>query len=249
MQNTNDRNTESPRKKHDAKCNTKPNARLIWKEIEDHLGPGLRLPVIDRAVYYHLLRHSRLEGKRRLRFSIFEVAQRIHLSRSTVRNAVRRLAGHGILRLIERSEEGHLVEVRLPEEIRKVCAARTDASDRDQLSGISLEKADFLKRKLRSAIHARERGSCFYCMRRMRPAVRCLDHVVPRARFGRNSYRNLVSCCTECNAEKGQRSASDFLRRLYREQRLAATELKRRLAALRDLAAGKLVPSLRPLKD
>jgi len=40
----------------------------------------------------------------------------------------------------------------------------------------------------------------------------CLDHVVPRVNSGRNSYRNLVSRCTECNSQKNQRAAPDFLR-------------------------------------
>jgi len=42
--------------------NKKPNAELIWKQLEDLLVPRLRLSVIDRTVYSHLLRHSRLEG-------------------------------------------------------------------------------------------------------------------------------------------------------------------------------------------
>ncbi len=69
-------------------------------------------------------------------------------------------------------------------------------------------------------------------------------HVVPRVRFGRNSYRNLVSCCLECNARKGDRPAPDFLRTLYRLERLTAVELDGRLRALKDLAAGKLRPVL-----
>jgi hypothetical protein len=48
--------------------NKKPNATLIWKQLEDLVVPRLRLSVIDRAVYSHLLRHSRLEGKLRLRW-------------------------------------------------------------------------------------------------------------------------------------------------------------------------------------
>src|SRR6266480_2050509 len=48
----------------------KRNAELIWKQFEDLLVPRLRLSVIDRAVYSRLLRHSRMEGKLRLRFSI-----------------------------------------------------------------------------------------------------------------------------------------------------------------------------------
>ena len=80
----------------------------------------------------------------------------------------------------------------------------------------TLEATDFLKTwALRKAIHDRERGACFYCLRRTPANVHCLDHVVPRVRFGRNSYRNLVSCCIKCNTRKGDRPAADFLRTLY----------------------------------
>jgi len=48
----------------------KPNAELVWKQLEDLVVPRLRLSLIERTVYTHLLWHSRLEGKLRLRFSI-----------------------------------------------------------------------------------------------------------------------------------------------------------------------------------
>ena len=78
------------------------------------------------------------------------------------------------------------------------------------------------------------------------PAVQCLDHVVPQARSGGNSYRNLVSCCLECNSRKGQTAPADFLRMLDRERRLTAAELTARLRALDALASGKLRPTLAP---
>ena len=96
----------------------------------------------------------------------------------------------------------------------------------------------------RAAIHARDCGLCFYCLRRLTARVRCLDHVVPLARMGPNSYRNLFSCCVECNTQKGETVAEDFLRGLYRDGRLTATELTGRLRALEALAAGKLRPAL-----
>jgi 5-methylcytosine-specific restriction endonuclease McrA len=71
---------------------------------------------------------------------------------------------------------------------------------------------------------------------------RCLDHVVPRAKNGRNSYRNLVLACVECNSLKGERSAADHLSRLFREGRLTDAQLPGRFRALDDLAAGKLRP-------
>src|SRR5260370_24700947 len=98
--------------------NKKPNAELVWKQLEDLLVPRLRLLLIDRTVYAHLLRHSRLEGKLRLRFSIRWLARNIRLSTGPVRQGVRRLVAHGALRLVQRSKTGHVVEVRLPEEMR-----------------------------------------------------------------------------------------------------------------------------------
>jgi 5-methylcytosine-specific restriction endonuclease McrA len=223
----------------------KPNAEQIWKQFEDLLVPQLRLSVVDRAVYSHLLRHSLLEGKLRLRFSIAWLARGACVSSTPVRQAVRRLVTKGALRLVERSRAGHVVEVRLPGQIR---AVRPDAPRSPRRARLprdpNLEETDFLKtRALRQAIHARERDSCFYCLRRLMPRLRCLDHVVPRVRSGLNSYRNLVSCCVDCNSRKGERRAADFLRLLYRERRLTDAEFTGRLRALDALASGKLRPS------
>lgn len=229
----------------------KPNAALVWKQLEDQVVPRLRLSVIDRAVYSHLLRHSRLEGKLRLRFSLMWLARSIRLSTGPVRKAVRRLVAHGVLRLLQRDKTGHVAEVRLPGEIRAVRGNRIDsraAAEKTQpgsRASVNIEQVDFLhSMPLRRAIHARERSLCFYCMRRTTPMVQCLDHVVPQVRLGRNSYRNLVSSCMECNSQKGERTADDFLRRLYRERRLTAAELTSRLRALDALASGKLRPPL-----
>ncbi len=69
--------------------NKKPNAEHIWKQLEDYLVPRLHLSVIDRAVYSHLVRHSRLEGKLRLRFSIARIAHGARLGGTATRRAVR----------------------------------------------------------------------------------------------------------------------------------------------------------------
>src|SRR5258707_586247 len=95
----------------------KPNAELVWKQLEDQLAPRLRLSVIERTVYAHLVRHSRLEGKLRVQFSIMGVGRNIRLSANPVRKAVRRLVAQDALRMVQRSKTGHIVEVRLPDEI------------------------------------------------------------------------------------------------------------------------------------
>jgi hypothetical protein len=260
--------------------NKKLNPKLLWMQFEDVLAPRLGLTVWDRAVYSYLLRHSLVVGKLRLHFAVMSVARDLGLSNGPVRQAVRRLDELGALRLLERSKTGHLVEMRLPDQIRALRPPQGDifaphsptgrggslvyrefrgatrvprTSRRRIFNGASqapeeppasaIEATDFLKTwALRKAIHDRERSTCFYCLRRTPANVQCLDHVVPRARFGRNSYRNLVSSCMECNTRKGDRPAPDFLRTLYRQGRLTPAELDTRLRALKDLAAGKLRP-------
>src|SRR5260370_21004529 len=233
--------------------NKKPNAELVWKQLEDLLAPRLRLSVIDRTVYAHLLRHSRVEGKLRLQFSIMGVGRNIRLSAGPVRKAVRSLVAHDALRMIQRSKTGHVVEVRLPDEIPAAGLNRiaNRAAAKEESTGtrapVNLEGLDFMQNKpLRNAIHARERDQCFYCLRRTPPSVQCLHHVVPQARSGRNSYRNLASSCMECNTQKRETAAADFLRRLYRARRLTAADLAASLRALAALASGKLRPPQAP---
>lgn len=224
----------------------KVNPGLLWMQFEDVLAPRLGLSVKERAVYCYLLRHSLVVGKLRLQFAVMALARTLGLSIGAARQAVRRLDELGALRVLERTKNGHLAEMRLP---GKIPAIRRDRNGpfqvAEEASASSLETTDFLKTwALRKAIHDRERGACFYCLRRTPGNVRCLDHVVPRVRFGRNCYRNLVSCCIECNTRKGDRPAQDFLRTLYRLGRLTPAELDARLHSLKDLAAGKLRPSL-----
>ena len=235
----------------------KPNAEHIWKQFEDLLVPRLRLSITDRAVYSNLVRNRRLEGKPRLRFSIPWLSRGIRLCGNSTRWAVRRLISRGLLRLVQCSKAGHVVEVLLPEEILAADTGRSDRSDRTGgpvssafLPAIYSEGEDFLKTAaLRRSIHAREHGRCFYCLRQLTPQARCLDHVVPLSQFGGNSSRNLVSCCLKCNSQKGERSALDFLRRLYRERRLSDSELADRLRALDALVSGKLRPAIAPIDN
>ena len=223
----------------------KPDAELVWKQFEDLLAPRLHLSAKERAVYSHLFRHTRLEGKSSLRFSIRWLARNLGLGTDSVRKALRRLVRKGVLKLLERSKTGHVALVRLPEEIRGARPTKTEVRAARLPRPASLEVIDFMKTPaLREAIHAREGGACFYCLRRVSGRKRCLDHVVPQAQREFNSYRNLVSSCVECNSWKGERSAPNFLRWLYRQDRLTAVELTQRFRALKRLAAGKLRPRI-----
>ena len=218
----------------------------VCKQFEDVLAPRLRLTMIERSVYWHLLRYSRVEGKRRLRFSLVWLGGHLGVTETSARGAVRRLIEKKVLRLIERSTLGHVVEVRLPGEVRMPSGPETAGSGAAKLPrGARLDQMDFMAtRALRLAIHAREGGKCFYCLRQTPKRAHCLDHVVPQAKSGRNSYRNLVSSCLDCNSRKGDHSAADHLRRLLREGRVTPREFDGRQRVLKALAAGKLRPVL-----
>jgi hypothetical protein len=226
----------------------KINAVQVWKQMEDLLAPQLNFSLADRVIYSHLFRHSRLEGKLKLQFSISWLARDVGLSSKFTRDTVRRLIARGVLQLVEcNCRSQHVVRVRLPLEVKGICAEKIAAHRPAPAPRvvINIEEADFLEKQvLRKAIHEREGGRCFYCSRRITHHRQCLDHVVPRAKLGQNSYRNLVSCCLDCNSQKGARSAEEFVRWLYRERRLSDAELSGRLRALDELAAGKLIPPL-----
>ena len=62
--------------------------------------------------------------------------------------------------------------------------------------------------------------------------------------LGNNSYRNLVAASREANNKKGNSSAEDFLRRMYRDGYLNEQEFLGQLEKLEQLQAGTLKPTV-----
>jgi hypothetical protein len=143
--------------------NTKVNAAQVWKQFEDLLAPKLNFSRTDRAIYSHLFRHSRLEGKLKFRFSIAWLARGVGLSMKATRGSVRRLVARGVLGLVERNcRSQHVVRVRLPMEIKGVRATRKPAIFPPHPAFAKIEEADFMEKQvLRSSLHEREGGNCF----------------------------------------------------------------------------------------
>ena len=213
-------------------------AGQLWAEIEDYFVPNVRVWLGERVVYFHLIRKTRLAGKRTLRTSIGELSNALCLSKTAARTAVRRLAGKGVLRILDRSHDGHKLEVRTPREIEGCVKKERKGEWWEAL----LENCSG-SRESRRAIFEREGHRCFYCLRQLETRGRALDHVVPRVRGGRDSYRNVVACCAACNSAKKVSAAEDFVRRLHRQDLLSRREFYRRQAVLRDFKQGRLRPS------
>ncbi|MEQ1735596.1 MAG: HNH endonuclease [Rhodoglobus sp.] len=58
-------------------------------------------------------------------------------------------------------------------------------------------------------IYARDGYKCQYCGQRCSVSELTYDHVVPRARGGRTTWENIVTCCYPCNGAKGNRTPSE----------------------------------------
>ncbi|WP_329105029.1 HNH endonuclease [Micromonospora sp. NBC_01699] len=57
----------------------------------------------------------------------------------------------------------------------------------------------------RSGVHLRDAQRCAYCEGR----ATTIDHVLPRSRGGRNTWKNTVAACYGCNQRKGDRTPAE----------------------------------------
>lgn len=68
----------------------------------------------------------------------------------------------------------------------------------------------------RRNLFARDRNTCQYCGRHFPTIDLSIDHVVPKAQGGDDSWENLVCACIRCNARKGGRTPDQARMRLVR---------------------------------
>lgn len=68
----------------------------------------------------------------------------------------------------------------------------------------------------RRNLFARDRNQCQYCGKHFPTADLSIDHVLPRAQDGGESWENLVCSCIWCNAKKGGRTPEQAGMKLVR---------------------------------
>lgn len=219
--------------------------KLIIEQFQDWLAP--RLDTYEQAIYLYLFRHGRLQGieeivvgfkSARRRMALGVGAQGTPMAEGTCYEKLRSLQTKGCIDILASERGGTRIRLRLPSEISGLIQAPMLEPT------VSLDDLDFFEVPAnRRAILVREAGRCFYCLRTIDQASHVIEHVVSRPDGG-NGYRNVVAACRECNNRKGSIVAEEFLRALYRSGVLGASDLQARLAALEELRAGRLKPSL-----
>lgn len=73
--------------------------------------------------------------------------------------------------------------------------------------------------KSKRILWERDKGRCFYCSKALHWDCKTIDHVIPRSKGGSDKSWNLVICCYECNAEKGNNDPTEEQLRLVRHRK------------------------------
>jgi hypothetical protein len=220
--------------------------RKILEDFLDYLAP--RLDTYEQAIYLYVFRHSRSVDKEDVAIGFKSSRRKMSLgigekgkpmAEGTCYEKLRSLQKKGCLEVLDVVRQGTRVKLYLPSEIPGLIPAQRSAPLR------SLEDMDFVNvPENRLAIVEREGNKCFYCLRAIDSSNYVIEHVVVPGHAGDNSYRNVVASCQSCNNRKGNSSAEDFLRSLYRNGYLSEAEFDGRNKAFRSLREGTLRPEV-----
>ncbi len=220
--------------------------KLFIEQFHDFLAP--KLDTYEQALYLYIFRHSRLLGldevvigfksaRARMACGIGEKGK--PMSENSAYEKLQSLKSKGCIEIVSSERTGRRLRLKLPSEIPGVIT-----SPADEASAVSIEDMDFFSvPENRPFILERESHHCFYCKRSLNSENYVIEHIVSRPE-GNNSYRNLVAACRECNNRKNDSSADDFLRTLYRESFLTATELQSCMEKIERLKNGELKPKI-----
>ena len=52
----------------------------------------------------------------------------------------------------------------------------------------------------------RDRNICQYCAKDFKTSELTVDHILPKSRGGKNTWKNLVAACVPCNQKKGAKT-------------------------------------------
>ncbi len=83
---------------------------------------------------------------------------------------------------------------------------------------IDLVKSIYQKKVIysKSNIFLRDNNKCQYCGEKNKKQL-TIDHIIPRSKGGKSSFKNCVVCCKKCNMLKGDRLLSETKLKLRKQ--------------------------------
>ena len=216
------------------------------EQFQDHLAP--KLDTYEQAIYLYIFRHSRLLGKEEVVIGFKSARARMAsgigekgkpMSENSAYEKLKSLKSKGCVDIIDTERSGRRLRLRLPSEMPGIIPP-----PETEMPARSIEEMDFFTApENRALILKRDENRCFYCIRALTAENYVIEHVISRP-TGNNSYRNVVAACRECNNQKNDSTAEDYLRGLYRKSYLSAAEFQDRLLKLSQLKNGDLKPTM-----
>ena len=133
------------------------------RNIEIHLFPKMECDPWERAMYYHLLTHTRISNREQHLFGVIALEGTTKMSRYKVRETIRSMDQKGCIQIVERNRNGHMIKVLFPSEIEGIVV-----ESEDETVGIDIEEVDFYKgRQYLDALLERDSGRCIYCLKKL----------------------------------------------------------------------------------
>lgn len=191
----------------------------IIEAIVDNLQP--LLAPYEAAFYWYLFRYSIARNgnplirvsTRRLQSGVVKSNRSDTISLQQVRETLAGLERVGAVRRENQANrDGTLYRVLIPDQIeacRQLRNQRTAAETKDRVA--DLESDCYNVRENRMKIYERDAYRCHYCGSQLTRFTATLDHVIPVADGGDNSFGNLVTACLRCNSRKAGRPVGEFL--------------------------------------
>lgn len=66
-------------------------------------------------------------------------------------------------------------------------------------------------------LYNRDNWSCQYCQKRLGRSNITIDHVIPKCRGGKTTWKNCVVCCKSCNRNKGAKLPQEVNMQLFKQ--------------------------------
>ena len=86
---------------------------------------------------------------------------------------------------------------------------RSESAEKDARRRARVNAA-FVEYVSRDLVYKRDGGRCHVCGRKVRKNRWHMDHIIPLARGGEHSYRNVAVACPKCNLSKGTKAGSQL---------------------------------------
>ena len=108
--------------------------------------------------------------------------------------------------------KGFVLVIKGKAEVLKQDAEKLSSSVKDYVKPLIIRLLSYVKFKTRSVrlnrkrIYKRDNNQCVYCGSEKNLTI---DHIIPRSRDGKNSWINLVTCCSHCNLKKANKTPEE----------------------------------------